>query len=51
MKMSKTIRTDKNVWTFDLRSRKGIWYITSIYGDVSDASALREAVEVLRTMF
>jgi len=51
MSVMKTIRTDKNVWTFEVKSRKGIWFITSIYGDVSDASALREAIEVLRTTF
>ena len=43
-----TVRTAKNLWTFEVKSRKGTWYITRIYGDVSNTEALREAVEILQ---
>lgn len=47
--VSKTIRTEKNVWTFDVSMPKdGVVKIMRIYGDVTNKQNLDEAIEALK---
>jgi len=48
--VSKTIRTDKNVWTFDVYlPDKGRPKIVKIHGDVTNKKHLHQAISALQT--